>query len=122
MCELIEGKKPPGIFSLLDDVCATMHSMGTDSSAGGGVDAKFLDKATMFCSENLHFYRKGTGFTVKHYAGDVTYEAEGFTEKVPHLSSLVSSLVSSLCHSAAALSFTHQGASRQPLKERTGAY
>ena len=26
VCELIEGKKPPGIFSVLDDVCATMHS------------------------------------------------------------------------------------------------
>jgi len=80
VCELIEGKKPPGIFSLLDDVCATMHSMGNEGPTGS-VDSKFLDKATQFCSENLHFYRKGTGFTVKHYAGDVTYECEGFTEK-----------------------------------------
>jgi myosin-1 len=26
VCELIEGKNPPGIFSVLDDVCATMHA------------------------------------------------------------------------------------------------
>lgn len=98
VCDLIEGKKPPGIFSLLDDVCATMHSMGNDSSQGQSVDAKFLEKATQFCSDNLHFYRKGTGFTVKHYAGDVTYEAEGFTEKnkVPFPSILTLSFVSLL--------------------------
>lgn len=47
VCDLIEGKRPPGIFSLLDDVCATMHSMGNDGA--GGVDMKFLDKARYFC-------------------------------------------------------------------------
>eukprot|EP01125_Pyxidicula_operculata_P008053 TRINITY_DN2724_c0_g1_i1.p1 TRINITY_DN2724_c0_g1~~TRINITY_DN2724_c0_g1_i1.p1 ORF type:complete len:1027 (-),score=294.17 TRINITY_DN2724_c0_g1_i1:177-3257(-) len=77
VCELIEGKKPPGIFSLLDDVCASMHAVG----ASGGIDVKFLDKCTMFCSDNMHFYRKGTGFSVKHYAGEVTYESDGFCEK-----------------------------------------
>ena len=27
VCELIEGKQPPGIFAVLDDVCATMHAV-----------------------------------------------------------------------------------------------
>lgn len=27
VCELIEGKRPPGIFCILNDVCATMHAV-----------------------------------------------------------------------------------------------
>ena len=27
VCELIEGRKPPGIFSVMDDVCATMSAV-----------------------------------------------------------------------------------------------
>jgi len=81
VCELIEGKKPPGIFSILDDVCAQMHALGSEPTQGQSVDLKFLDKASQFCSENLHFYRQGTAFAVKHYAGEVKYECEGFCEK-----------------------------------------
>ena len=37
VCELIEGKQPPGIMSILDDVCATMHAVseGADSTLLG---------------------------------------------------------------------------------------
>ncbi len=28
VCDLIEAKSPPGIISILDDVCATMHAKG----------------------------------------------------------------------------------------------
>jgi myosin-1 len=77
VCDLIEGKQPPGIFSLLDDVCNAIFAVGTS----GGIDAKFLDKCAMFCSENLHFYKKGTAFAIKHYAGEVTYETEGFCDR-----------------------------------------
>jgi len=33
VCELIESKNPPGIMSIIDDVCATMHAVsdGADS-------------------------------------------------------------------------------------------
>ena len=34
------GKNPPGIFSVLDDVCQTMHAVGSE----GAIDTKFLDK------------------------------------------------------------------------------
>lgn len=27
VCELIEGRRPPGVFAILDDVCATMHAV-----------------------------------------------------------------------------------------------
>jgi myosin-1 len=34
------GKSPPGLFSLLDDVCSTFHAVGAES----GIDGKFLEK------------------------------------------------------------------------------
>jgi len=77
VCDLIEGKNPVGIFALLDEVCVTMSAVGAE----GGIDLKFLDKCTLFCSENKHWWRKGAGFVVKHYAGEVTYDSEAFCEK-----------------------------------------
>lgn len=34
VCELIEERRPPGVFAILDDVCATMHakSDGADNT------------------------------------------------------------------------------------------
>jgi myosin-1 len=37
VCDLIESKKPPGIMSVLDDVCATMHAQSE------GADGKLLE-------------------------------------------------------------------------------
>jgi myosin-1 len=74
--DLIEGKKPPGLFSLLDDVCATIHAQ-----AGFEVDMKFLQKAYAMFSQHQHFRPLDTAFVIKHYAGDVTYEVEGFCDK-----------------------------------------
>ncbi|XP_065188525.1 unconventional myosin-If-like [Sycon ciliatum] len=76
VCELIESKKPPGIVSVMDDVCATMHAQ-TD-----GADSKLLEKlmgATLPGAN--HFNLFSAGFTVQHYAGKVTYDAEGFCER-----------------------------------------
>lgn len=39
-CNVYLAKNPPGIFSILDDVCSTMHAVGTES----GIDVKFLEK------------------------------------------------------------------------------
>jgi myosin-1 len=36
VCDLIEMKTPPGIMSVLDDVCATMHAVAD------GADEKLL--------------------------------------------------------------------------------
>lgn len=27
VCELLEGRQPPGLFLVLDDVCATLHAV-----------------------------------------------------------------------------------------------
>lgn len=27
VCELIEGRRPPGVLAILDDVCATLHAV-----------------------------------------------------------------------------------------------
>lgn len=75
VCELMEGKRPPGIFSVLDDVCFTIHSTSK------GTDVKFLQKMQGGFNGNLHFRAFDSAFNVKHYAGEVTYEVEGFCDK-----------------------------------------
>ena len=76
VCDLIEGRSPPGLFSLLDDICATIHAQG-----GSATDEKFLQKADGLFSGHAH-WRSFTGaFAIKHYAGEVAYEVEGFTDK-----------------------------------------
>eukprot|EP00092_Neocalanus_flemingeri_P052340 GFUD01061174.1.p1 GENE.GFUD01061174.1~~GFUD01061174.1.p1 ORF type:complete len:1149 (-),score=317.13 GFUD01061174.1:56-3502(-) len=75
VCQLIEGKKPPGIFSVLDDVCATMHAVKA------GADEQLQGKLAGSFSQHQHFQGAGRGFVIHHYAGMVTYDAEGFCEK-----------------------------------------
>eukprot|EP01121_Diplochlamys_sp_Union-15-3_P015437 TRINITY_DN509_c0_g1_i3.p1 TRINITY_DN509_c0_g1~~TRINITY_DN509_c0_g1_i3.p1 ORF type:complete len:693 (+),score=174.64 TRINITY_DN509_c0_g1_i3:167-2245(+) len=76
VCDLIEGKNPPGMFSVLDDICATTHAENSSAS-----DQKFLEKCQQFFSSNLHFKKFNKGFEIKHYAGAVTYEIDGFCFK-----------------------------------------
>jgi myosin-1 len=75
VCELIEGKQPPGLFSLLDDICATIHAQSE------GTDEKFLQKAEGLHGSHQHFRGFTGAFAIKHYAGDVAYDAQGFTDK-----------------------------------------
>lgn len=74
VCDLIEEKKPPGIFATLNDACATAHA---DSAAA---DSSFIQRTTML-SSNPHFEARGDKFLVRHYAGDVTYNTAGMTDK-----------------------------------------
>lgn len=76
VCDLIEGKNPPGLFSVLDDVCYTMHAIGNDS-----LDIKFVEKARGYFSGHLHFRTYDGGFEIKHYAGEVAYNAQGFCDR-----------------------------------------
>eukprot|EP00516_Mucochytrium_quahogii_P009298 CAMPEP_0203781598 /NCGR_PEP_ID=MMETSP0099_2-20121227/10374_1 /ASSEMBLY_ACC=CAM_ASM_000209 /TAXON_ID=96639 /ORGANISM=" , Strain NY0313808BC1" /LENGTH=1398 /DNA_ID=CAMNT_0050682701 /DNA_START=78 /DNA_END=4274 /DNA_ORIENTATION=+ len=73
VCELIEAKKPPGVFSILDDTCKTAHSLGN-------ADDKFLEKLNTFQRGHKHYMKTRDGFTIKHYAGDVNYTGDGFIE------------------------------------------
>ncbi|CAO3650595.1 unnamed protein product [Cunninghamella echinulata] len=74
VCDLIEEKRPPGIFAALNDACATAHA---DSSAA---DNSFVQRLG-FLSSNQHFESRGNKFLIKHYAGDVMYNVEGLTDK-----------------------------------------
>lgn len=65
VCELMEGKRPPGIFSVLDDVCYTIHAQSS------GTDVKFLQKVGAAFDSHLHYRGFSTAFCIKHYAGDV---------------------------------------------------
>ncbi|KAI7904550.1 P-loop containing nucleoside triphosphate hydrolase protein [Cokeromyces recurvatus] len=74
VCDLIEEKRPPGIFAALNDACATAHA---DSSAA---DNSFVQRLG-FLSSNPHFESRGSKFLIRHYAGDVLYNVEGMTDK-----------------------------------------
>merc|ERR1712137_5345 len=79
VCDLIHAKNPPGIMRVLDDNCRSVHAL--ESSAA---DTKFLQKLVSVHSSHAHLAvggSTGTEFTIKHYAGDVTYDVEEFCFK-----------------------------------------
>uniref|UniRef100_A0A670ZJ09 Myosin IE n=1 Tax=Pseudonaja textilis TaxID=8673 RepID=A0A670ZJ09_PSETE len=76
VCDLIENKvNPPGIMSILDDVCATMHAVGE------GADQTLLQKLQMQIGTHEHFNSWSQGFIIHHYAGKVSYDMDGFCER-----------------------------------------
>uniref|UniRef100_A0A3P9QJM2 Osteoclast-stimulating factor 1 n=1 Tax=Poecilia reticulata TaxID=8081 RepID=A0A3P9QJM2_POERE len=75
VCDLIESKSPPGIMCILDDVCATMHAVGE------GADQTMLQKLRMQINTHEHFNSWNQGFIIHHYAGKVSYDADGFCER-----------------------------------------
>jgi len=71
-CDLIESKRPPGIMMILDDVCNFPKA----------TDLKFLGKCVKEFEGHAHFAQGGPDeFIVKHYAGDVHYNVDGFCDK-----------------------------------------
>lgn len=74
VCDLIEERRPPGIFAALNDACATAHA---DPAAA---DSSFVQRTSML-SSNAHFEARGSQFLVRHYAGDVLYNIAGMTDK-----------------------------------------
>ncbi|NXP61248.1 MYO1F protein, partial [Chloropsis cyanopogon] len=74
VCDLIENKlNPPGIMSVLDDVCATMHATGE------GADQTLLQKLQAAVGTHEHFNSWSSGFVIHHYAGKV-----GRAPQTPH--------------------------------------
>uniref|UniRef100_A0A914X526 Uncharacterized protein n=1 Tax=Plectus sambesii TaxID=2011161 RepID=A0A914X526_9BILA len=75
VCDLIEGKKPPGIMCILDDICAQVHAQSD------GVDEKMLIKLNNQVNQHEH-YQGGSGcFIIHHYAGQVNYDVLGFCDR-----------------------------------------
>ncbi|XP_057689343.1 myosin IEb isoform X2 [Corythoichthys intestinalis] len=68
-------QNPPGIMSVLDDVCATMHAKGD------GADQTLLQKLQGQVGSHEHFSSWNKGFVVHHYAGKVSYDVNGFCER-----------------------------------------
>ena len=60
---------------MLDDVCATLHAQSD------GADMKLLQKLSASVGSHEHYTGFQAGFTIMHYAGQVTYEADGFCER-----------------------------------------
>lgn len=76
VCDLIEATRPqPGLFAALNDSIKTAHA---DSDAA---DQVFAQRLSMVGASNRHFEDRRGKFIIKHYAGDVTYEVSGMTDK-----------------------------------------
>lgn len=74
VCELIEGKRPIGILTLLDDVC----------NFPKGSDDVFYEKMETHFGQHKHFAygdKRDKKYVVKHYAGDVEYTVNNFLDK-----------------------------------------
>mmetsp|Transcript_7888 Transcript_7888/g.13279 ORF Transcript_7888/g.13279 Transcript_7888/m.13279 type:complete len:1294 (-) Transcript_7888:21-3902(-) len=72
--DLIEQKRPPGIISILDE----------ESKFPRATDKTFLEKLELNLSKHVNFEKPKLAhgkFIVKHFAGDVDYEVEGWREK-----------------------------------------
>lgn len=62
---LFPPQNPPGVLSVLDDVCATLHAQGA------GADQSLLQKLQAALGTHPHFNPWSRGFVVHHYAGQV---------------------------------------------------
>ncbi|KAF2806649.1 uncharacterized protein BDZ99DRAFT_573394 [Mytilinidion resinicola] len=74
VCDLIEERRPPGVFSALNDACATAHADPT------AADQTFVQRLNAL-SDNPNFQPRQGQFIIKHYAGDVSYAVDGMTDK-----------------------------------------
>uniref|UniRef100_A0A669B3R1 Osteoclast-stimulating factor 1 n=1 Tax=Oreochromis niloticus TaxID=8128 RepID=A0A669B3R1_ORENI len=101
VCDLIESKNPPGIMSILDDVCATMHAVGE------GADQTMLQKLRVQINTHEHFNSWNQGFIIHHYAGKVSFTLISFCrhktlfsflffDLIPHFLSSNSSFIRAL--------------------------
>ncbi|XP_024991696.1 myosin-1-like [Cynara cardunculus var. scolymus] len=71
-CLSLFEKKPLGLLSLLDE----------ESTFPNGTDLSFANKLKQHLKSNPCFKgERGKAFTVRHYAGEVTYDTTGFLEK-----------------------------------------
>jgi len=76
VCDLIEATRPqPGLFAALNDSIKTAHA---DSDAA---DQVFAQRLSMVGANNRYFEDRRGKFIIKHYAGDVTYDVGGMTDK-----------------------------------------
>ena len=74
VCELIEERRPPGVFAALNDACATAHADPT------AADQTFVQRLNSLAN-NPNFQPRQGQFIIKHYAGDVAYAVDGMTDK-----------------------------------------
>jgi hypothetical protein len=79
--DLIE-KKPSCILAILDDECK--FPKATDSTFAQKLVAAFASSKNAASPHHPHFEKprfSNTQFSIRHYAGTVTYSAEGFLDK-----------------------------------------
>ncbi|XP_034243725.1 unconventional myosin-Ie-like isoform X2 [Thrips palmi] len=98
VCELLEARQPPGLFLVLDDVCATLHAVAD------GADQGLHKKLNGSASSHKHYSPTAEGFVIQHYAGVVSYSVDGFCDRnrdvfFPDLVQLLQTSTSQLIYS-----------------------
>ncbi|GBG34585.1 Myosin-IB [Hondaea fermentalgiana] len=88
VCELIESRRPAGIFQLLDD--EALRPGGNDKALIGNLNSN-LGRHPHYVSLETKTKNDLAEFTVRHYAGDVTYSTEGMLDK--HVDTLFRDLI-----------------------------
>lgn len=78
ICELIE-KKPTGLIALLDDACVMGDA--TDQTFFQSISSKLKHKHFETYESSKDRKIPDNCFRIKHYAGDVTYNIDGFLDK-----------------------------------------
>jgi myosin-1 len=73
VCDLIEGVRPAGVFSVMKDAT---RAVSADPAAS---DRHFMQSINGM--SNPHLTPRQGNFIIKHYAGDVAYTVEGITDK-----------------------------------------
>jgi hypothetical protein len=71
------------------------------SRSGPEQDAAFLDKMAQVHTRHAHWFKRGKDFEVKHYAGQVAYDVEGFGQA--NMDALPKSVILDLQASSASL-------------------
>lgn len=88
VCELIESRRPAGIFQLLDD--EALRPGGNDKALIGNLNSN-LGRHPHYVSLETRTKNDLSEFTIRHYAGDVTYSTEGMLDK--HVDTLFRDLI-----------------------------
>ncbi|KAL3651202.1 Myosin-1 [Castilleja foliolosa] len=115
-CLNLFEKKPLGLQSLLDE----------ESTFPNGTDLSFANKLKHHLKSKPCFRgERGKAFTVRHYAGEVSYDTTGFLEKNRDLlhSDSIKLLSSCTCHLPQAFAFAilTQSAAGGALRKSSGA-
>ena len=121
VCELIEQKRPAGVIAYLDEEC--IYPQASDATLMSKLNKNLAGHPHFVPGSKASAAGVANTFIIKHFAGDVTYNINGFLEKNKDtlFSDLIACMGSSTNHFISSLfPEVHQAASRKrPLQYKS---